>query len=295
MSNEIQAYNWWGNGENEPPARLKTKRQLLGMGLRPVKPVGVIHCREYDCLLYDPDNSDSAKPKRKASSKQLEVLARNREKQQRSAAFKEWYGAVGFIESDRVDAVLWARELLERDDWVVLDTETTGLEYDAQIVEIAVVDRFGEPLLDTLVKPTIGIPNEATEIHGITDEMVATAPTFPEVFASIRSVLEGKHVLIYNSSFDIGILGYCRRLHKLEPPLGLNKRSDCIMEWFSQWCGDWSSYWKDYRWQPLNGGHRAKEDCALAIKRLYRMAEDSPEIVYPKGVYPPPDYGLKNH
>ena len=60
----------------------------------------------------------------------------------------------------------------------ILDTETTGLYDDAEIVEISIIDENGGVLLDTLVKPLKPIPAEATAIHGITNEMVATAPTW---------------------------------------------------------------------------------------------------------------------
>ncbi len=80
-----------------------------------------------------------------------------------------------------MSAVLWAREQLTQEEWVILDTETTGL-YDAEIVEIAIINHCGEMLRATLIKPSISIPAEVTEIHGISDAMVADAPTFPEVY-----------------------------------------------------------------------------------------------------------------
>lgn len=290
----IKTYNWWGSGDNEPPGELKTKRQLQEMGLRPVKAIGVIHCQEYDCFLYDPTNLESAVPKRKPTQKQLEVLAANREKQKRKRDYENWYANYGFIECDRVQAVKWAKEILNQDNWTILDTETTGLG-DAEIVEIAIIDHQANTLLDTLIKPTIPIPAEATAIHGISDETVKDAPSFPEVFPQISSLLEGKQVSIYNVNFDIHVLGYCRKLHSLEPPLGLNLRSECIMEWYSQWCGHWSFYHDNYRWQPLNGGHRALGDCKAALECIQEMAEDSAEVVYPQDIYPPPSYGSDSY
>jgi DNA polymerase-3 subunit epsilon len=126
-----------------------------------------------------------------------------------------------------VSAVLWAREQLSQNDWAILDTETTGL-YDAEIVEIAIINNLGEMLLDALVKLSIPIPAEATDIHGISDAKVADAPTFPEVYPT-DAALKDKRVLIYNSAFDIKILNYCGQLHSL-PVLDLAKRSDCLME-----------------------------------------------------------------
>lgn len=106
------------------------------------------------------------------------------------------------MEEDRVRAVHWARKQTERDNWVMLDTETTGLE-DAEVVEIAITNPQGAPLLNTLVKPTIPIPEEAIAIHGITDEIVKDAPNFCEVYPQIVGGLTDKEVLIYNADFDI--------------------------------------------------------------------------------------------
>lgn len=276
---ELTKYSWWGES-NEPPEHLKTKKQLGELGLSPLQPAGVIETRKYDVLLYDINNPECCRPKRKPTPKQLETLAANRLKAQIKRDYQEWYREVGFIERDRVDAVKWAREQLALDDWVLLDTETTGL-YDAQIVEIAVVDRTGQTLLDTFIKPTIPIPPETTAIHGITDAMVAAAPTFCEVYPRIVKALKDKRVLIYNSAFDIKILNYCCRLHGL-PILKLQKRSECLMEWAAQWGGDWSYYYKDYKYFPLpSGNHRALGDCLAAFELVKLMAADSDRINCP--------------
>jgi DNA polymerase-3 subunit epsilon len=275
---ELAKYSWWGN-PNEPPEHLKTKKQLAELSLAPLKPVGVIETQKYDVFLYDIHNPESCRPKRKPTPKQLETLAANRLKAQIKRDYQEWYREVGFIERDRVSAVLWAREQLALNDWVILDTETTGL-YDAEIVEIAIIDRTEGTLLDTLIKPSIPIPAEVTEVHGISDEMVADAPTFPEVYPRIVEVLKDKRILIYNAEFDIKILNYCCYLHGL-PILNLKQRSECLMEWTAQWRGDWSNYYKDYRYVPLNGNHRALGDCRATLKLIKKMAADSDQINCP--------------
>lgn len=276
---ELTKYSWWGES-NEPPPHLKTKKQLGELGLSPLKPSGVIPTRKYDVFLYDIHNPECCRPKRTPSPKQLETLAANRLKAKIKRDYREWYREVGFIERDRVSAVLWAREQLSQNDLVILDTETTGLD-DAEIVEIAIIDRTEETLLDTLIKPSIPIPAEVTDIHGISDEMVADAPSFPEVYPRIDAALKDKRVLIYNSAFDIKILNYCCKLHGL-PILNLKERSECLMEWAAQWGGDWSYYYKDYKYFPLpGGGHRALEDCIAALQLIKKMAADSDQINCP--------------
>ncbi|MEG4207682.1 3'-5' exonuclease [Microcoleus sp. Pol7_A1] len=137
---------------------------------------------------------------------------------------------------------------------MILDTESTGL-YDGEIVDIAIINHLGKMLLNMLIKPSIVLPPEVTEIHGISEVMVADAPTFHEVYPT-DAALKDKRVLIYNSAFDIKILNYCCRLHTL-PILKLAERADCLMEWVAQWAGNWSYYHSYYRYVPLNGGHRA--------------------------------------
>jgi len=174
---------------------------------------------------------------------------------------------------DRPAAERWAKGMLTR-DFRILDTETTGLG-NAEIVEIAIIDPDGKPLVNTLIKPTIAIPFDVTAIHGISNRMVKNAPTLPDVWGDIQAAITGKPLLIYNRSFDLGILEYCRRLHDL-PPLSLSK-TECIMLWYAQWYGEWNSYYNNYRWQKLYGGHRAFDDCLAARYCLDEMAGNVPD------------------
>jgi DNA polymerase III subunit epsilon len=295
-ADSLTKYSWWGTGRNEPPENLKTKSQLSEMGLSPSKPVGVIETHKYDCLLYDCNDRSSSKPKRQLSDKQREALARNREKAKRNRAFQEWLDCEGGIELDRCHAVRWSKRVLANPtEHVILDTETTGLG-DAEVIEIAIIDLQKTALLDTLIKPTITIPEEVIGIHGITDHDVADAPSFPEVAPKIVAALKDRKILIYNSAFDIRVLNYTRKLHNLQP-FKLTGRCDCIMEWYSQWVGDWSDYWENYRWQPLGGGHRALGDCLAALDKIQMMAEDSEILLKPSWAEPKNgwDAWLKKH
>ena len=76
----------------------------------------------------------------------------------------------------------WARDLFRRDDWVLLDTETTGLDGDAEIVDLALLDRDGTVLLDTLLRPQWPIPPVVSRVHGLYDHHVRAAPTFPAIW-----------------------------------------------------------------------------------------------------------------
>lgn len=91
------------------------------------------------------------------------------------------------------------------------DAETTGTDpYKDRIVELAilvVVDGVVEAQLDTLVNPQLPIPEEASEIHGITDEMVANAPTMQDIAEEVWRMVEGTTLVGYNiRRFDTPLL-----------------------------------------------------------------------------------------
>lgn len=89
-----------------------------------------------------------------------------------------------------------------------LDTETTGLEVGRdRAVSVAIVrfeNRLPVGAFSTLVNPGIPIPAEATEIHGITNEMVRGAPTIADVFAleEARALLHDAQPGAFNAPFD---------------------------------------------------------------------------------------------
>src|SRR5687768_7503679 len=97
---------------------------------------------------------------------------------------------------------------------VVVDFESTGVDpTEARIVQIAMMkilpNRKDEETKNILVNPTIPIPPSATEIHGITDEMVKGKPTFKQYSKSIHEFIKGCNILGFNSNaYDIVLLYY---------------------------------------------------------------------------------------
>ena len=87
--------------------------------------------------------------------------------------------------------------------FLFVDTETTGVKSDDEIVEVSIVDADGEVVFTSLVKPTGKTEwPEAQAIHGIGPEDVANAPAIGDMVESIRALCEGATVVMYNAKFD---------------------------------------------------------------------------------------------
>ena len=96
---------------------------------------------------------------------------------------------------------------------VYLDTETTGVADDDEMVELTIIDDDGEPLINTLIKPKFHRTwAGAQRVHGISPLDVRHAPTQDEISDDIRKVIKGKRVYIdlltENIEFDGSINSY---------------------------------------------------------------------------------------
>lgn len=106
------------------------------------------------------------------------------------------------------------------DDFVVLDTETTGLGRGDEIIELGVIAADGSTLLQTLVFPRSGsVPSAATRVHGLTVADLQGAPTWPEVLPELRGYLAGRRVLAWNAPFDERLARQTSRLWRVRHEL----------------------------------------------------------------------------
>ncbi len=94
--------------------------------------------------------------------------------------------------------------------YAVLDIETTGGKYNEEgITEIAIHLFDGHKVIDkfiSLVNPEKTIQPFVVNLTGINNNMLRTAPKFPEIAKRIVEITEGSILVAHNAQFDYRIL-----------------------------------------------------------------------------------------
>lgn len=190
--------------------------------------------------------------------------------------------------TDRDAAIEWARQMLEK-DFVILDTETTGLypERGDQAITIGVVSKAGEILLDARLKPTIRISYDAEARHGYSNEVVAGWPTLADIYPQVEQALKGRIVVSYCANgYDLKIIRSTCQAHE-QPEIHFADFYELLPP-FADFYGEWNDYHGNYRWQKLGTAasyfkvdtsslaagreHDAVTDCLIALEVLRGMA-----------------------
>ena len=169
--------------------------------------------------------------------------------------------------------------ILFPDDYVVVDIETTGLspQYDEIIEIVAIKYKSGEKadVFSTLVKPEYEIDEYITELTGITNEMVATAPKIADCIAEFKEFIGNEIIVGYNVNFDVNFLydnlmeccdeklsndfvDVMRIAKRVLPELSHHRQKD-IAEFFGI---------------SIDGAHRAEADCLMCNECLENLKNE---------------------
>lgn len=163
---------------------------------------------------------------------------------------------------------------------IFYDTETTGVRPEKdRIIEIAAYDPIKNRTFEKLIKPDIPIPKEATAIHNITEEMVASAPNFSEIYNEFLEFCEGEVVLIAhnNDSFDKLFLEYECKRNQLTVP---NWKYLDSLKWARRYRPDLPRHTlqslREVYDFPKNNAHRALDDVIVLHQVFQAMTDDLP-------------------
>ncbi len=102
---------------------------------------------------------------------------------------------------------------------IVLDTETTGMNKGQKdfwsghrIIEIGAVELVRRRLTGEhyhqYINPERAVDEEALQVHGISNELLADKPTFRDIVEDFMNFVSGAELIIHNAEFDVSFINY---------------------------------------------------------------------------------------
>lgn len=160
---------------------------------------------------------------------------------------------------------------------IFYDTETTGISPDRdRVIELAAYCPETKRTFEKLINPGRPIPAEATAIHKITDEMVASAPSFGEIAREFAEFCEGDVVLIAhnNDGFDVHFMRNEHARNNVEMPQW--KFLDSL-KWARRYRKDLPRHTLQFLREiygiSANNAHRALDD-VIVLENVFRLMTD---------------------
>ncbi len=138
------------------------------------------------------------------------MLAVEKAEKEGKGPLKILYGMEAYFVNDTARCVFGDGLPSFDDEMVVFDIETTGKSHrTSKIIEIGallvrggeIVDRFS-----TFVDPEGHIPEDSTEIHHITDDMVVGAPSEKDAVSAFLRFAGQRLLVAHNANFDVGFI-----------------------------------------------------------------------------------------
>lgn len=159
-----------------------------------------------------------------------------------------------------------------------IDLETTGVSLsNDRIVEIAVIKVLPDgsrQVKRKLINPEMPIPQEAIDVHGITNEMVKDAPTFKQAGNEIKMFIENCDLGGYNSNrFDIPILMEEFLRAGMDVDLSTRKMIDVQHIFYTMEPRTLTAAYKFFCDKELTNAHSAEADVDATIEVLMAQVD----------------------
>ena len=169
-----------------------------------------------------------------------------------------------------------------RDRFIVIDTETTGVNAskDLMISLAAVIYEKGQPTQTfySLVNQPVHIPESATKVNGITDDMIRTAPSEHDVCRAFLefcgdAIFSKTLFVAYNSIFDAKIIKNAMERYGFAG----NIRHFDVLAYAKEKLSDLPDYKQttvaSHLGIPTDNAHNSKADCQMCAQILLKLID----------------------
>ena len=166
--------------------------------------------------------------------------------------------------------------LLDIDNFVVIDTETTGMTADDEVIELAVVDMDGTVLYDSTFCPVTEVNRFASAVNHLTNDCLCDSPKFADEWDKIKALIGNRKILAHNAKFDKRAIKQTIEKYNSYSSVADLMFSDCydsvniVKEYI-----DLPSYSLENIAHSLGisrvESHRAADDCIMTLEVLTRL------------------------
>jgi DNA polymerase-3 subunit epsilon len=172
------------------------------------------------------------------------------------------------------------------DEFVVVDTETTGLGQNDEVVELSVLDSNANELYHSFFEPKVEVNYQAAQVTGLTNEKLVGQPKFADEWPKIKEAIGAHLIAGHNLQFD-------RRLMQqtLEKQTGKNHQGE--MDALFENCID--SYQMAQRSSVAKGKRSLGQLCeAMGVEYPpnHRASHDCLGVLYVLQNFEQKDYGV---
>jgi phage FluMu protein Com len=277
------------------PSHLFTRKQLIAMGLKPVK--GQISVAKvtwgshrhkkvdylFDIALAVPKVSST--PARLAAierSQGTRAMARTKRNCRGCNKLMSRHAAlhlslcprchkIELRQTSRDTAICTTRDYFAQPEkFVFLNSEAANLGMHSEIIEVVVLSLQGDVLFDSLVRPQQSPLWRIHRAPRIIHQMVASAPTFPEIYPMLCEAIRDKIVIAYNMAAAQHRFNFVIAKHGL-PDLPLRQWS-CALSLYATFMGSPTTAWSHYRKRLPSATRRARSDGETMLGLLRTIA-----------------------
>lgn len=166
---------------------------------------------------------------------------------------------------------------------VFFDLETTGVRIATdRIVEISILKVFPNGNKESktwLVNPEVEIPQESSDIHGITNEKVVAEPTFKELAPQVSEMIADADLAGFNSNrFDIPLLAEELMRAGIDFDMKNRKAVDVQVIFHKKEQRTLSAGYQFYCGKELEGAHGAEADTNATYEILLAQLDKYDDI-----------------
>lgn len=168
---------------------------------------------------------------------------------------------------------------LKQETFVCVDCETTGLNSNDQIIEVAAIKFTMDVDLEqyeSLVDPQVAIPPASIAVHHITQEMVQGQPTIEKVLEPLLTLIGNHPIIGHSILFDIDMIAEHAKRCNIPCTIKNNTFYDTLR--LARLYGGSPTNSLEMLRQHFNiqaeGAHRAMSDVIVNIKVFKHLAKN---------------------